>query len=242
MRVMLLTSDRKTAQLYSDAAEETSALRLCVMKHIGQVLERLFRDPFDALLSDDVSVLQTQIRKCRVRWPAHTFLLIDRPIGTRQLPQTLTYCFLKDGDPKEILRQIACFPNGASRRRDPEAEISCFLQQTGVPVSLYGFAYLRIALRVLLSVKELLDVSAIDDLYALISAMTGVDANAAEHAIRHAIDTAWMRADTDLLDKLFGYTVRSDRGAPSNAAFLFGTADHIRVIREGNRYDAEGIA
>lgn len=239
MRVMLLTRDRKTAQLYSKAADETGILHLCALRDIGQVLERLFRDPFDALLSDDQCVLWAQIRKCAVRWPPHTFLLIDKPIGQLQLPQTLTHCFLKDSDPNDVLRQIARFPKCTSQCNDSETEISHLLQQMGVPVSLYGFAYLRIALRILLSQEELIDVRTIHDIYALLSAMTGVGTYVAEHAIRHAIDAAWMRADTELLEKLFGYTVRSDRGAPSNAAFLFRAADHIRVTREGDRYDTE---
>ena len=51
MRVILLTGDRQTAQSYSDAAEQTGILRLCVMKNMAQVLERLFRDPFTWHLS-----------------------------------------------------------------------------------------------------------------------------------------------------------------------------------------------
>ena len=233
MRVLLLTGDRKTARLYANISEQTSILRLFVVKNTAQALERLYRDPFDALLSDDLSVLQPDIRGCGVQWPAHTFLLVDKPIDTIRLPGELTFCFLKDSEPKTVLLQIASFPKGSKPIHGTETAISSFLQQVGVPVSLSGFSYLAIALRLFLSRNNPIDLQTVGDIYMILSMATGISAYMAEHAIRRAIDAAWMRADTSELEKLFGYTVRPDRGAPSNAAFLFRAADHIRLIRGG---------
>ena len=242
MRVVLLTNDRKTAQAYTEAAEQTGVLRLCILKNTAQVLERLFRDPFDALLSDDLSVFDARIRKCPVLWPDNTFLLIEKPIEALRLPRDLTFCFLTGSDPKDVLLSISrFFPMASDPRFDTETAISRFLQQTGVPVSLSGFACLRIALRILLSMNDLFNPCLINELYSILSETMGISVYVAEHAIRHAVDAAWIRADTSLLDKLFGYTVRSDRGAPSNAAFLFRAADHIRMMRE-DQYDTRGNA
>ena len=79
VKILLLTADRETARIYSDAAERAGNLRICVRKNTAQVLERLFRDPFDALLSDDASVVRAGIRSCPVQWPPNIFLLVDRP-------------------------------------------------------------------------------------------------------------------------------------------------------------------
>lgn len=233
MRVMMLTGDQKTARAYAEAEAETGMLRLCVLKNTAQVLERLFRDPFDALLSDDASILLPEIRRCPIPWPDHLFLLTERPVEAVKLPDDLTFCFPKDSDPKYVLGRIAQFPRGMERKPQTEATISRVLQQIGVPVFLSGFDHLKTALRVILSLDHPLDVRSINDIYAVTSAVSGVSVYVAEHAIRHAIDAAWMRADTETLERLFGYTVRPDRGAPSNAAFLFRTADHIRMTREG---------
>jgi len=237
MRIILLTNDRKTAHAYTDAAEQSRSVRLCTLKKTAQVLELLYRDSFDALLSDDPMILLPLIRTCGVRWPDHTFLLIEKPIETIQLPDFLTFCFSKNSDPKDVLRSVAGFPKSTRRFCNTERKISEFLQQTGVPVSFSGFMYLSIALRIILSQDHTLDVQAINDIYSFISAVAGVSISVTEHAIRTAIDAAWMRADTAMLEKLFGYTVRSDRGAPSNAAFLFRAADHIRLTREGQWND-----
>ncbi|MBQ5991245.1 MAG: sporulation initiation factor Spo0A C-terminal domain-containing protein [Clostridia bacterium] len=233
MRIMLLSGDRKRTRAYTDAAEETGGVRLCVLKNTAQVLERFFRDPFDALLSDDPSVLLPRIQNCAVQWPNHIFLLLSEPPGGVSFPKTLTFCFSKDADPKTVLSRVAMFPEGHRSRNSTEVDISRFLQQVGVPVSLSGFDYLREAIRLILAQESTVSVGHVNDLYGILAMENGVSAGVAEHAMRHAIDTAWIRADTALLEKLFGYTVRSDRGAPSNAAFLFRAADHIRLLRGG---------
>lgn len=233
MRVLLLTGDRKTARIYLEAAEETGLLRLHALKNTAQVLERLFRDPFDALLSEDASILLSQVRTCAVPWPEYLFLLTDRTIESVRLPEYLTFCFSKDSDPKDVLARIARFPKGRSRKINREETISCFLRQIGVPVFLSGFDYLRTALGLILSQANMTDVRSVNEVYSVLSLSYGISAYVAEHAIRHAIDAAWMRADTGVLEQVFGYTVRSDRGAPSNAAFLFRAADHIKLKEEG---------
>lgn len=237
MRILLLTDQRETARAYRDAADQYGNLRLCVLKNIAQVLECLYRESFDALLADDPMILHPQIRNCHVRWPDLTFLLVDKPIETAQIPDDLTFCFLRDNEAKDVLKRIAGFPKGPRYICDTKQTVSGFLQQAGVPVSLNGFAYLCTALRLILSQDHPLDIQEVNAVYAFVSMTEGVSVSVAEHAIRTAIDVAWMRADTSLLEQLFGYTVRSDRGAPSNAAFLFRAADHIKLTREGKSND-----
>ena len=234
MRIILLTNDRKTARAYTEAADQCGSVRVYALKNMAQVLERLYRESFDALLSDDPVILLPQIRTCRVQWPDHTFLLAEKPYENELLPACLTFCFSKDSDPKDVVRCIAGFPKSTVSVSNMENTISGFLQQAGVPVSFSGFTYLCTALRLILSQDHSLDVQAIHTVYTFISMTEGVSTSVVEHAIRTAIEAAWMRADTVLLEKLFGYTVRSDRGAPSNAAFLFRIADHIRLTRGVN--------
>lgn len=233
MRVLLLSGDRRTARAYAEAAEETGLLRLVALKNTAQVLERLFRDPFDALISEDPSVLRPSVQNRPVLWPNHLFLLFSDSVAAHPFPESLTFCFPKDSDPKDVLRRIAAFPGGHRKRSDSEAGISHFLQQCGVPVSLSGFEYLREAIRLILERKRVIDVSSVNDLYEIVSSELGTTAYVAEHAMRHAIDTAWIRSDPTVLERLFGDTVYSDRSAPSNAAFLFRAADHIKISERG---------
>lgn len=50
-----------------------------------------------------------------------------------------------------------------------------------------------------------------------------------ERAIRHAIEVAWNRGNTEVLDKMFGYTINSGKGKPTNSEFIALIADKIQL-------------
>ena len=50
-----------------------------------------------------------------------------------------------------------------------------------------------------------------------------------ERAIRHAIEVAWSRGKMETLDALFGYTINTGKGKPTNSEFIAMIADHIRM-------------
>ena len=50
-----------------------------------------------------------------------------------------------------------------------------------------------------------------------------------ERAIRHAIEVAWNRGKMDTIDELFGYTVSTGKGKPTNSEFIALIADKIRL-------------
>ena len=51
-----------------------------------------------------------------------------------------------------------------------------------------------------------------------------------ERAIRHAIEVAWSRGRMETLDSLFGYTINTGKGKPTNSEFIALIADKIRLI------------
>lgn len=50
-----------------------------------------------------------------------------------------------------------------------------------------------------------------------------------ERAIRHAIEVAWSRGRMETLDALFGYTIDTGKGKPTNSEFIALIADKIRL-------------
>lgn len=48
-----------------------------------------------------------------------------------------------------------------------------------------------------------------------------------ERAIRHAIEVAWNRGQIEMHDKIFGYTVNSNKGKPTNSEFIAMIADKL---------------
>ena len=50
-----------------------------------------------------------------------------------------------------------------------------------------------------------------------------------ERALRHAIEVAWSRGKMDTIYWLFGYTINSGKGKPTNSEFVALIADKIRL-------------
>ena len=48
-----------------------------------------------------------------------------------------------------------------------------------------------------------------------------------ERAIRHAIEVAWGRGSLEVIDELFGYTISTGKGKPTNSEFIALIADKI---------------
>ena len=50
-----------------------------------------------------------------------------------------------------------------------------------------------------------------------------------ERAIRHAIEVAWGRGQIDTVNNIFGYTISSNKGKPTNSEFIAMIADKLRL-------------
>ena len=50
-----------------------------------------------------------------------------------------------------------------------------------------------------------------------------------ERAIRHAIEVAWSRGNSDTMHELFGYTLQQGKLKPTNSEFIALIADKIRL-------------
>ena len=50
-----------------------------------------------------------------------------------------------------------------------------------------------------------------------------------ERAIRHAIEVAWNRGQIETVESIFGYTVNSNKGKPTNSEFIAMIADKLRL-------------
>lgn len=57
----------------------------------------------------------------------------------------------------------------------------------------------------------------------------GASGEAVERAIRHAIESAWLRGDLEAQYRLFGNTIDEARGKPTNAEFLSRVVETLRM-------------
>jgi two-component system response regulator (stage 0 sporulation protein A) len=66
-------------------------------------------------------------------------------------------------------------------------------------------------------------------LYPTIAEKYDTTSSRVERAIRHAIEVAWSRGRMETLNALFGYTISTGKGKPTNSEFIALIADKIRL-------------
>ncbi len=116
----------------------------------------------------------------------------------------------------------------AKTARDLEQDVTDMIHEIGVPAHIKGYQYLREA--IMMSVEDPTMISSITKiLYPTIAKRFQTTSSRVERAIRHAIEVAWSRGRMETLDALFGYTVDTGKGKPTNSEFIALIADRIRL-------------
>lgn len=112
--------------------------------------------------------------------------------------------------------------------RDLEKDVTDMIHEIGVPAHIKGYQYLREA--IMMSVEDVEMLGSITKiLYPTIAKKYQTTPSRVERAIRHAIEVAWSRGRMETLDALFGYTINTGKGKPTNSEFIALIADKIRL-------------
>ena len=112
--------------------------------------------------------------------------------------------------------------------RDLEKDVTDMIHEIGVPAHIKGYQYLREA--IMMSVQDVEMLGSITKvLYPTIAGKFQTTPSRGESAIRHAIEVAWSRGKMETLDGLFGYTINTGKGKPTNSEFIALIADKIRL-------------
>lgn len=109
-----------------------------------------------------------------------------------------------------------------------ETHVTELIHEIGIPAHIKGYHYLRDS--IMMAIEDMDVLNAITKvLYPTIAKKHKTTSSRVERAIRHAIEVSWNRGKLDTLDELFGYTVSSGKGKPTNSEFIALIADTIRL-------------
>lgn len=109
-----------------------------------------------------------------------------------------------------------------------ENRVTNMLHEIGIPAHIKGYHYLRDA--IMMAVEDMDVLNAITKvLYPTVAKKYQTTSSRVERAIRHAIEVAWNRGKLDTLDEIFGYTVSTGKGKPTNSEFIALIADTIQL-------------
>lgn len=112
--------------------------------------------------------------------------------------------------------------------RNLEGDVTNIIHEIGIPAHIKGYQFLRDAIIMSVNDVEMLN-SITKVLYPTIAKKHQTTSSRVERAIRHAIEVAWSRGRIDTIDELFGYTVNTGKGKPTNSEFIALIADKIRL-------------
>ena len=109
-----------------------------------------------------------------------------------------------------------------------ENDVTDMIHEIGVPAHIKGYQYLRDAIIMSVDDREVIN-SITKVLYPTIAKLNKTTPSRVERAIRHAIEVAWSRGKMDTIDALFGYTINTGKGKPTNSEFIALISDKIRL-------------
>ena len=111
-----------------------------------------------------------------------------------------------------------------------EVRVTRALEELGIPKNLLSYKYLRSAI-ILKFEKEDEMRFFTKQLYPEVARQYHTTWNQVERAIRHAIEVAWVRGCVEKQHELFGYTIASNKGKPTNSEFINAIVDGLKLGR-----------
>ncbi len=209
------------------------------------ILDSIKADVPDFLIIDakmpemDAAELISQIRDFT---PHPPMIIVTSNYSTPQLEKEVmdagaSYFMVKPVDPSVIVKKIMSLYNFKSGNVlsaiknelvNIEYIVTDVIHQIGIPAHIKGYHYLRTA--IILSVNDEEMINRVTKLlYPTVAKRYNTTSSRVERAIRHAIEIAWDRGDVDVLNGIFGYTVHSLKGKPTNSEFVALIADRLRL-------------
>ena len=142
-----------------------------------------------------------------------------RPV--RPVPGKVLEALLKAATPEE-----AAMNREEYMKEHLETDITKMLHELGIPAHIKGYQYLRDAISMVVRDREMME-AVTKILYPEIAKKNYTSSSRVERAIRHAIEVAWGRGSLEVIDELFGYTISTGKGKPTNSEFIALIADKI---------------
>ena len=109
-----------------------------------------------------------------------------------------------------------------------EADVTEVIHEVGVPAHIMGYHYLRDAIMMCVNDSSMLN-GITKILYPEVAKKYNSTPSRVERAIRNAIEVAFTRGNIDVIEELFGYTISSGKGKPTNSEFIALIADKIKL-------------
>ena len=247
LNVAIADDNTKMADMLGQMIEEDKDLELVGKAHNGEEICNIIKDKEPDVVILDIIMPKMDGLSVMEKFSHDTsgskvpVFIVVSAVGQERITEDAfslgaDYYVLKPFDNTMLLNRIKHIRRAGDiaekRERKPErnleTDVTNIIHEIGVPAHIKGYQYLRDA--IILSVNDMEMLNSITKiLYPTIAKRHQTTPSRVERAIRHAIEVAWSRGKMDTIDELFGYTVSTGKGKPTNSEFIALIADKIRL-------------
>jgi two-component system response regulator (stage 0 sporulation protein A) len=257
IKVLLVDDNKDFCELLEEFLQQKDDFEVVDVAHNGNdALEKIKKLEFDVLVLD---IILPELDGVGVLEELHKQNLINQfktvmltAFGQEDLTQRVVnlgvdYYILKPFDLEKLADRIKQIMNPAQNAKNQEfmavqgnnqsgnnkplnieERITEIMHQIGVPAHIKGYLYLRRAIAMVVEEVDLLG-AVTKKLYPLVAEEFDTTASRVERAIRHAIEVAWDNGNMEAINEIFGHSITSSTGKPTNSQFIAKIADKIRI-------------
>lgn len=150
---------------------------------------------------------------------------IMKPCDTHDIVSRIREACAKVSSPVSV---ISAHSAPVITENNLESVITEIIHDIGVPAHIKGYNYLRDAIGLCIKDDEFIN-SITKLLYPTVAKNFSTTSSRVERAIRHAIEVAWNRGREEVLTDIFGYTIDTNKGKPTNGEFIAMISDSIKL-------------
>lgn len=191
---------------------------------------------------DGIGVLENLNRRSERPMVIMTSPVVGDKMAKSCMEQGAIYYMVKPIDPQSMISRIKMLRNDDAEqgkiisrkmlidamKPDMETMVTDVIHEIGIPAHIKGYQYLRRAIMMVIDDLDVIN-SITKELYPSVAKEFKTTPSRVERAIRHAIEVAWDRGDTEVLNSFFGYTIANSKGKPTNSEFIAMIADRLRL-------------
>ncbi len=198
---------------------------LGVLEKINE--SNLPKQPISIILS---AVGQEKITQRAIMLGAQYYFIkpFELSVIAQRIKEIKNFAYINLGNDNEIRETKSQYISKNNKEKNLEVEITNLIHDIGVPAHIKGYQYLRDAITLVVNNMDIIN-QITKTLYPSIADKYGTTPSRVERAIRHAIEVAWSRGQVETMDSIFGYTINSIKGKPTNSEFIAMIADKLRL-------------
>ncbi len=255
-KIMIVDDNKKFVELLELYINSQSDMEVVSTSHTGKnVIDKIKETKPDILLLDIVMperdglfVLEDMVKEKDIKKPMIIIMssMGQETITKRAIKLGAVYYVLKPFEMPDLVERLRDFQkdnnvkflneddgNIGFKLEDIEVRVTNIMHEVGVPAHIKGYKFIKESL--LLAVKRDDAIHSITkNLYPTLAEKFKTTPSKVERGIRHAIEVAWNRGEVKVYDKIFGYTVNSNKGKPTNSEFIAMLADRLLLEEKIN--------